>query len=212
MTKQQRRAVNDEQKAVRRLNILEAAWHLFHNKSFDEISILDIAKDAGLAKGTLYLYFKSKEEVFLALLEDRFNAWFDVIDNSLRHRPHDAESITRLFAQTLHERRHLVALFAISHAILEQKVSYDAALQYKQALGQRVQITGELLEQHLAHLRPGDGIRVLLEAYAALIGVESLATPAPVVQEIFQREKALAFFRVDFETSFARVFYRIIAP
>jgi AcrR family transcriptional regulator len=55
----------------RRACILKAARCVFARQSYAETVVEDIAGQAGIAKGTLYLYFKSKEEIFLAaLVED----------------------------------------------------------------------------------------------------------------------------------------------
>jgi AcrR family transcriptional regulator len=55
----------------RRACILQAARCVFARQSYADTMVEDIAGQAGIGKGTLYLYFKSKEEIFLAaLLED----------------------------------------------------------------------------------------------------------------------------------------------
>jgi AcrR family transcriptional regulator len=59
--------------AERRREILEAALDLFSTKGFDETTVQDIAGAAGVAIGTVYLYFSSKEHVLLGLHDD-FNA------------------------------------------------------------------------------------------------------------------------------------------
>jgi AcrR family transcriptional regulator len=55
----------------RRQDILDAALRLFANRGFNETSVQDIAAEAGMATGTVYLYFPSKEHV-LKGLHDRF--------------------------------------------------------------------------------------------------------------------------------------------
>jgi AcrR family transcriptional regulator len=53
--------------AERREEILQAALRLFGEKGFNETTVEDIAEGAGVAKGTIYLYFPSKEHILLAL-------------------------------------------------------------------------------------------------------------------------------------------------
>ena len=62
-----RRAIREDQKLVRRQQILDTAWGLFQENDYEHVNIIDVAKGAGLAKGTVYLYFKTKEELFLSL-------------------------------------------------------------------------------------------------------------------------------------------------
>jgi len=57
----------EKEKEQRRNAIVEAAQSLFFSKPYDEITIEAVAEKAQLAKGTVYLYFKSKEELYLAV-------------------------------------------------------------------------------------------------------------------------------------------------
>jgi AcrR family transcriptional regulator len=52
----------------RREEVLEAARRKFAQADYSETSVEEIAKEAGMAKGTVYLYFKSKDEILAALL------------------------------------------------------------------------------------------------------------------------------------------------
>jgi AcrR family transcriptional regulator len=56
---------------VYRRAILDAAEKVFGRRGFADAKISEIAKETGLAVGTLYNYFSSKETIFTALLEDR---------------------------------------------------------------------------------------------------------------------------------------------
>ncbi len=57
----------EKEKEQRRKLILDAAQTLFFSKPYDEITIEEIAEKSQLAKGTLYLYFKSKEALYSAV-------------------------------------------------------------------------------------------------------------------------------------------------
>jgi AcrR family transcriptional regulator len=60
-----------ELSSERRASILSAARCIFAQQGFSATIVDDIAENAGLAKGTVYLYFRSKEELYMAaLLED----------------------------------------------------------------------------------------------------------------------------------------------
>lgn len=52
----------------RRAEIMDAAWELFNVKGFEETSVNDILEKVGIAKGTFYYYFKSKEEILDAVI------------------------------------------------------------------------------------------------------------------------------------------------
>lgn len=59
----------------KREQILDGAWRMFRQKGFDAASMNDITREAGVSKGTIYVYFANKEELFAALI-DRHRAQF----------------------------------------------------------------------------------------------------------------------------------------
>src|SRR3954447_14909915 len=55
--------------AARRNQILEAATTVFANKGFHRSTIKDVAKSAGIADGTIYIYFENKTALLLGILD-----------------------------------------------------------------------------------------------------------------------------------------------
>ena len=53
----------DDNKKQKESTLLETAFHLFTGKGFAKTTISDIVQQAGLAKGTFYLYFKDKYDL-----------------------------------------------------------------------------------------------------------------------------------------------------
>jgi len=69
--------VSDERKA----QILNAAEGVFTKRGFNEARMDDIAEKTGLSKGTLYLYFKSKDDLIIAILERIFQREFRQLED-----------------------------------------------------------------------------------------------------------------------------------
>ena len=63
--------------------ILDAAAELFASRAFHEVRLEDIAEEAGVGKGTVYLYWSSKEEVYLAIIRRGFAAVLGQMDREL---------------------------------------------------------------------------------------------------------------------------------
>ena len=62
-----------------RSKIIASAIKLFSNRGYNAASVDDICADAGISKGAFYHHFKSKQDLFLALLD----AWLKTIDNTI---------------------------------------------------------------------------------------------------------------------------------
>ncbi|NTU81464.1 MAG: helix-turn-helix transcriptional regulator [Chloroflexales bacterium] len=195
-----RRAVRESDKEARRAALRAVAWRLFHERPYEAINVGDVAEQAGLAKGTVYLYFATKEELFLSVQEQQFDAWFDTLDGALRQIAPGASipEIAATITATLVAAPAMVRLFAIAHAVLERNVGADPIMRLKTLLRDRLVQSGALLEQALPALTPGDGPRVLLHAYALILGIQSLADPSPVVRDVIAANPELAVFQIDF--------------
>jgi AcrR family transcriptional regulator len=76
----------EERKAQNRAKLLAAARKVFAEKGFGEASARDIVRETDLATGTFYNYFRDKEEVFRALLEE-FEQRVTAAVNRSRHDP-----------------------------------------------------------------------------------------------------------------------------
>lgn len=65
--------VSEEYKEKKRQDILQSAHACFAEKGFEASTVDDIVARSGLSKGAIYNYFKSKDEIYLALMERQTN-------------------------------------------------------------------------------------------------------------------------------------------
>jgi AcrR family transcriptional regulator len=193
------RARKDEDKKRRRRAILDAARTELSRTRFQALQMMEVARRADLAKGTLYLYFETKEALALALLEELLEAWFDDLDAALEklRRP-TPRRVAELMLHTLEAHAPLARLLAILQSVLEHNISLLEARRFKERLLERVLRTGSLLERQLPRVT---GARLILQANALVVGLSGMAEPAPVVAEVLA-EPALSPLRIDFAPEF----------
>ncbi len=133
-------------------------------------SVIDITEEAQLAKGTFYLYFQTKEELFLELLEMGFAQWLKTLQQSV-----SAEIIANpsllaeaILGPILHDPCFL-QLASMTQTILEQNLRAERATAFKIRLGEGI----ESLAQNLAtryQQSAADLIDLMMDCYAAIIG------------------------------------------
>ena len=75
---------------------MRAAVKVFAKKGFFASRVSEIAKAAGVADGTIYLYFKSKDEILTSLFEDRMSRLLDVMRAEIARLATASERIRRL--------------------------------------------------------------------------------------------------------------------
>jgi len=76
-----------EQKLQRQEEILKAAFDVFAAHGYAATRIDEVARQAGIAKGTIYLYFRNKERLFQAVVRNLIPKRFDVLVNTLPGPP-----------------------------------------------------------------------------------------------------------------------------
>ena len=74
--------------------ILDAMQRLMNRSSAQSISVSDVAKEAGIGKGSIYYYFKSKEEILEAVIERSYSAAIAKAKNLLETP--DMEALTKM--------------------------------------------------------------------------------------------------------------------
>lgn len=120
----------EESREQRRAQILERALGVFAEKGYHGASITDIVRAAGVARGTFYLYFDSKEAVFLALL-DTLLATLRASVGGMRTGPTAAPMDAQLHAIVAGILRTTEANRALTRIIFREAVGLDAAVDAK---------------------------------------------------------------------------------
>ena len=119
----------------KRRQILEGARKVFHDKGFDGASMNDIARVAGVSKGTLYARYASKEPLFRAVLQERRNRWSDL--NSAITDPAPSEFTARLWsrARTLQRMFEWPEFVQISRLIQSSTATFPDVAAYWREIG-----------------------------------------------------------------------------
>jgi TetR/AcrR family transcriptional regulator, repressor for uid operon len=81
--------VSTQYKIELRERILHSAVTIFSKNGFDKSRMEDISLEAGISKGTLYLYFKSKDELFFAICENNIKKLKEQLDFLLAQKKED---------------------------------------------------------------------------------------------------------------------------
>lgn len=210
------RATLSHEKEGRRQDILGAALGLFRNATYGDITMASIAAQAGMAKGTIYIYFNTKEEIFLELSEGMLLGWFEALDEGLRRGgglfmdPIPPSELAGLLLASLEAQPSLARLLGILHTVLEHNVDRLVALRFKEFLADRCLRTGRLLEQRLPFLREGQGPELMLRIHALVLGLWQMSDPPPEVKALLQ-SPGLQLFDAPFRPQFEAAFLDLLA-
>lgn len=128
-----KRARSEADKQFRRATILDAAAGHFRDAGFEAFSMARLAKGAGVAKGTLYLYFETREEVLLALLHAKLERWVSKLRALFKPGLSDKAFVTALF-DAAHDDPTLLPLMMRLDDVIEHNISMERLIESKRAL------------------------------------------------------------------------------
>lgn len=80
----------------RKKKIIQIATQLFSEKSYHDVTIDEVAAKAGIAKGTIYLYFESKEKLYLEILEYGFESIESLIEKEVAKTDPASEKLKKV--------------------------------------------------------------------------------------------------------------------
>jgi TetR/AcrR family transcriptional regulator len=197
-----RYALAAEDKEARRDAILAAARTLFLRDPEKLPSAAAIATEAGLAKGTVYLYFATKEEIFMDLLHVERVAMMARIREAFAPDSRTVdEKIGAFIADYVAHvtaRPDISKLESLGYSVLERNIEQVRLRAYKQELGNALVGAGTVVEAALG-LAEGEGARVLVHSYALTQGLwQALDIPPDCLD--MMGDTALAFTSLDFAT------------
>jgi AcrR family transcriptional regulator len=168
------RAVASEDKEARRTAILDAAEQLF-STNHALANVADVAVAAGLAKGTVYLYFETKEEIYLAIHMRHVERFFTtLIDRMAEPRSFDYGEMESLAHEHMIGNRNYMPLCATCMGFGSHGISDETGAAFQQALGGWIVTAGAGLEKHFPNMDRGEGVRLLKHSYAVMIGLYHL--------------------------------------
>lgn len=169
-----RRAHADEDKTARRDGILAAALSLFLDDTRRLPAVAAIAVKAGLAKGTVYLYFETKEQIFAALLSREWDALLADVEISFTGEGATRENTIRLFigrfSDFLTSRAYFLRLDSLGYGLLEANLPADEFWRFKDAFSLALGKAGTAVDRALS-LPDRRGLQLLIRSYALTKGL-----------------------------------------
>ena len=169
--------ITEAQRETRRQQILDAALRCFSRDGFHNTTTTDIVRESGVSQGTLYLYFATKEDIIVALADDRHQG--EAFLNALAQEEQDPirglMSLIELHGQGLNDERRIdgrrVGIQGWSEALRNERVRtsvVEGTTIVRAAivrLIQRGQATGQIRPE----IDPDGTARVLIATFQGLV-------------------------------------------
>ena len=166
------RKVTPEQIARKREEIINACEQLYKTMSFKEITLKDIGNRTSFSRPTIYNYFQTKEEIFLALYQREYDLWNEALTAILN----DNEQLTKTelsekIASSLAGREQLLKLLSMNNYDMEANSRPELLVTFKQSYGRSMQLMCMLLTKFCPHMSVADIQNFIYTFFPFMFGI-----------------------------------------
>lgn len=149
ITKEKSKAIKNNDISIKRKEeIVLACEKLYKKMSFRDITIKDIAKETTFTRASIYNYFETKEEIFLALYEKEYYIWNDDLEEILMSvKKFTKSTFADNIAKTLEKRVMLLKLMAMNNYDMEENSRLECLTSFKVAYLKTIATFSKLLSK-----------------------------------------------------------------
>lgn len=134
---------------ARREEIISACKELYKTMSFKEITIKEISKYTSFTRPSIYNYFETKEEIFLAILQKEYELWLgELVNVTTENRAMTKEQIAGALASSLENRALLLKLMSMNHYDMEANSRMENLIEFKKAYGASLTAVEGLIKKY----------------------------------------------------------------
>jgi TetR/AcrR family transcriptional regulator, fatty acid metabolism regulator protein len=155
--------------------IIEAAVRVFARKGYYNSRVSDIAREAGIAAGTIYLYFKTKDDILVTLFRDRMADFVDTVRKAIAVEPDAASKVRRLVSLHFRILEDNPDLAEVVQVELRQGQKFFRGAS-SQEIGAYFALIGSVLEEGVAEGRFRSGLPVKVATKMLFGAMDQVAT------------------------------------
>lgn len=156
--------------SARKEEIVDACAQLYETTPFSGITLGEIGARTSFTRTSVYNYFRTKEEIFLALLEREYSAWVTDL-NALADAPVGADGFSGAFSSLLEKRKCMLRLLSMNLYDLESGSRIENLASFKRVYNLSLKAVARCLKAHYPAVTDDDAEGFIYAFYPFLFGV-----------------------------------------
>ena len=195
---------SEELTNARKQEIINACASLYETMSFKEITIKEIGKATSFTRTSIYNYFQTKEEIFLALLQQEYELWCE--DLTKMHDVYEkmsVEDFSKNLAHTLENRERLLKIMSMNHYDMESNSRMDNLVEFKIVYGNSIRCVTRCLEKFFPTMTVNDIQNFIYAFFPFLFGIYPYTFVTNKQKEAMEKAKANYVFLSMFEITYS---------
>lgn len=158
--------------AARREEIVNACEKLYQTKGFKDITIKDIGSLTSFTRTSVYNYFQTREEIFLALLQREYQRWIENLRQMMKEIPAmTREKFAEGFSRSLAERPLLLKLLSMNHYDMESGSGEGRLAEFKVTYGETLRTVNKCLEQYFPEMTAAERQNFIYIFFPFMFGI-----------------------------------------
>ena len=164
-----------EERALKINKLLDAALTQWQRHPERVPSVAEVAEKAGIAKGTVYLYFRSKEDLLMAVHERHVQAFFAaLIERAGQRKKMGYDDMMQLTRDHIVRVPAFLPLATLVAGLRNKGVTPEMAEAFDRRVAELLTTAGGLLCKHFNLPDTPSGVQLLMRSYALILGLWQL--------------------------------------
>ncbi len=191
---------SEELTNARKAEIINACAKLYDTKNFKEITLKEIGEKTSFTRTSIYNYFQTKEEIFLALLQQEYEKWIDDLNEMLHNnKTMSAEQFADSLARSLEKRERLLKLMSMNHYDMEANSRMENLVAFKTVYGNSMRTVTSCLQKFFPRMTAGDIQEFIYAFFPFLFGVYPYTVVTDKQKEAMEKANANYVFLSIYE-------------
>lgn len=191
---------SEELTNARKAEIINACAKLYDTKNFKEITLKEIGEKTSFTRTSIYNYFQTKEEIFLALLQQEYEKWIDDLNEMLHNnKTMSAEQFADSLARSLEKRERLLKLMSMNHYDMEANSRMENLVAFKTVYGNSMRTVTSCLQKFFPRMTAGDIQEFIYAFFPFLFGVYPYTVVTDKQKEAMKKANANYVFLSIYE-------------
>lgn len=158
--------------ASRRNEIIRACEKLYQTMGFKQITLKQVGDVTSFSRPTIYNYFETKEEIFLALFEEEYERWNADLEKILQENEELSKGqLADMIATSLSERPQLLKLLSMNNFDMEENSREECLTSFKRAYGRSLKLVRSILDKFCPEMSEERKQRFLYAFFPFMFGI-----------------------------------------
>lgn len=192
--------------SARKNEIISACAELYKTMSFKEITIKEIGNATSFTRTSIYNYFQTKEEIFLALLKREYELW--IADLKHIHDEHEKMTVSEfadVLAKSLEERKNLLKIMSMNHYDMEENSRLERLIDFKVVYGQSLTEVRNCLDKFFPEMSIQDKQDFIYSFFPFMFGIYPYTVVTEKQKEAMKQANVNYVYMSIYEITYAEV-------